>query len=440
MEDRSKWAEGLWQRTAGKLFGRGREKAKQAEDAKKQLDFIAAMAHEMRTQINAILGTDELILRDYDDPALRKYAGTIRTSAVVLSSMVNDVLDYTKLNSGKANLVLSEYRLSTLLIEVVNVVWPDLIKKELKLKTEVDGMIPSMLRGDSFRLKQCVLNILTNAVKYTERGEIRIKVTYEPVGENGSVTPVSDTLTAKSATAMSRIRLKITISDTGVGMTGEDLTKLFSPFERSEQAIRKQIEGSGLGMSIVQKNLEMMGGKVEVHSEYGVGSSFVITLEQEVAEASPLGDFEKQLESALDLKTKDIHFKAHGVRILAVDDTEINLNILVRLLRDTGVTVDTASSGEEGLKKTRESTYDMLLIDHLMPKMDGVEMLKELRCEDKNPNSKAVCIALSGNGVESDLAEYRRAGFDDYLAKPVVSAKLYLMLAKYLPKEKVDPQ
>ncbi len=429
MEDRGKRTESLWQRTAGRLFGQSREKAKQAEDAKKQLDFIAAMAHEMRTQINAILGTDELILRDYEDPALRKYAGTIRTSAVALSSMVNDVLDYTKLNSGKASLVMSEYRLSTLLIEAVNVVWPDLIKKELKLKTDVDGMTPSMLKGDSFRIKQCILNILTNAVKYTERGEVKIAVAFEPVDENGTITP-----------APSRIRLKITVSDTGVGMTGDDLTKLFSPFERSEKAVRKQIEGSGLGMSIVQKNLEMMGGNVEVHSEYGVGSSFVITLEQEVADASPLGDFEKQLESALDLKSKDLHFKAHGVRILAVDDTEINLNILVRLLRDTGVTVDTAASAEEGLKKTREIRYDMLLIDHLMPKMDGVEMLKELRHEDKNVNSKAVCIALSGNGVESDLAEYRRAGFDDYLAKPVVSAKLYLMLAKYLPKEKVDPQ
>ncbi len=419
------------------LFGQNREKAKQAEDAKKQLDFIAAMAHEMRTQINAILGTDELILRDYEDPSLRKYAGTIRTSAVALSSMVNDVLDYTKLNSGKANLVMSEYRLSAMLIETVNVVWPALIKKELKLKTDVDGMTPSVLRGDSFRIKQCVLNILTNAVKYTEAGEVRIAVAYEPVEGTSTITNATQT---SGTTAMSRIRLKITVSDTGVGMTGDDLDKLFSPFERSEQAVRKQIEGSGLGMSIVQKNLEMMGGTVEVNSKYGEGSSFVITLEQEVVDASPLGDFERQLESALDLKTKDIHFKAHGVKILAVDDTEINLNILVRLLRDTGVVVETASSAEEGLQKTRETEYDMLLIDHLMPKMDGVEMLRELRTEDSNPNKKAICIALSGNGVESDLAEYRQAGFDDYLAKPVVSAKLYLMLAKYLPKEKVDPQ
>jgi CheY-like chemotaxis protein len=210
--------------------------------------------------------------------------------------------------------------------------------------------------------------------------------------------------------------------------------------ERREEAVRKEIEGAGLGMSFVQKNREMMGGTGEVNSKYGEGSSFVITLEQEVVDASPLGDFERQLERALDLKTKDIHFKAHGVKILAVDDTEINLNILVRLLRDTGVVVETASSAEEGLQKTRETEYDMLLIDHLMPKMDGVEMLRELRTEDSNPNKKAICIALSGNGVESDLAEYRQAGFDDYLAKPVVSAKLYLMLAKYLPKEKVDPQ
>ncbi len=426
MEDRGKREESIWTKLSGKLFGRGREKAKQAEDAKKQLDFIAAMAHEMRTQINAILGTDELILRDYEEPALRKYAGTIRTSAVALSAMVNDVLDYTKLNSGKASLVMNDYRLSTLLIEAVNVVWPDLMKKELKLVVDVDENIPAELRGDSFRLKQCILNVLTNAVKYTEAGEIKIAARFEPLEKEGTAEP--------------RIRLKIKVSDTGVGMTGDDLKKLFNPFERSEQAVRKQIEGSGLGMSIVQKNLEMMGGTVDVHSEYGVGSTFEITLDQEVVSPVPLGNFEKQLESALDTKSKEIHFKARGAKILAVDDTEINLNILVRLLRDTGVTVDTATSAEEGLEKTRQTQYDMLLIDHLMPKMDGLEMLKELRHEEKNPNCRSICIALSGNGVEADLSEYRSAGFDDYLAKPVVAAKMYLMLAKYLPKEKVDPQ
>ena len=425
MGKREEGRPGFWDRIWHRS-GKKETETPEVESARKQLDFIAAMAHEMRTQINAIMGTDELILRDFDDPVLQKYAGTIRTSAGALSVMVNEVLDYTKLNAGKAELVLSDYRLSTMLIETVNVVYPELKRKGLELKTKVDPAIPSVLKGDSLRLKQCILNILTNAVKYTMEGSVTLSA--ELVGMNQK--PVNgDTL-----------RLRITVRDTGVGMTGEDLEKLFSPFERSKEALVRQIEGSGLGMSIVQKNLEIMGSKVEVESEHGKGSVFSFTVKQEVVDAAPVADFDKILQDALCMEKdpRDIlTLKAPNARILAVDDTEINLNILVRLLRDTGIQMDTASGGEMALEKTRQEEYDLLLIDHLMPVMDGIELLKTLRSEGDNPNCKKPCIALSGNGVETDLKEYREAGFDDFLAKPVEVVKLYLMLNRYLPKDKI---
>ncbi|WP_408071114.1 ATP-binding protein [Butyrivibrio sp. JL13D10] len=393
-----------------------------ANGAKTQ--FLSQMSHEIRTPINAILGMNELILREYDDPELKKYSHGIKTAGNTLLSLVNDVLDFSKIEAGKMELYNVDYDLADMITELVNMVDERAKNKGLKLNVIVNSQTPHLLYGDNVRLKQVILNILTNAIKYTEHGEVRFSVDY---------------LSGGHLDAQGIIGLKISIADTGIGIREEDMQKLFAPFERLEGSRNRNVEGSGLGMSIVQKFLQLMNSELHVKSEYGKGSTFSFVVNQKTRSWEPIGDFKVAYDKILqdDGKYTEL-FKAPEASILIVDDNDINLVVAKNLLKETQVRIDTASSGKEALEMTKNKKYDIMLVDHRMPEMDGMEFLWRLKSEDDNLNKETPSIALTANAFAGARDVYQKSGFQDYLSKPIIGDALEKMLIKYLPENKVN--
>ena len=391
--------------------------AKQASRAKSQ--FLSNMSHEIRTPINAILGMDEMILRESQDPTIREYAGNILSASNSLLGLVNDILDFSKIEAGKMDIIPVEYALSSVLNDLVNMVQTRAGKKGLDFVVKADPNLPGVLYGDEIRLKQIVTNILTNAVKYTEKGGITLEVTFSRK-DNDSVY------------------LIVKVSDTGIGIKEEDIAKLFSAFERIEEKRNRTIEGTGLGMSITQNLLKLMDSRLEVESVYGEGSTFSFKLEQRVVNWEAIGDFEETYKRSLaNHKAYHEKFTAPEARILVVDDTVMNLTVVKGLLKQTKVGIDTAESGYEALKKCAGTRYDLIFLDHRMPGMDGIETLKQLKSMTDNPNLETPIISLTANAVSGARAEYMAAGFNDYLTKPIHSDKLETMMIKYLPQDKI---
>ncbi|SDB30780.1 ATP-binding protein [Butyrivibrio sp. INlla16] len=392
-----------------------------ANGAKTQ--FLSQMSHEIRTPINAIIGMDELILREYDDNQLKKYAHNIKSASNTLLTLINDVLDFSKIEAGKMELYNVEYDLADMISELVNMVEERAKNKGLEFNTIVNSQIPHLLYGDNVRLKQVILNILTNAVKYTEHGSIEFAVDYIDGGHLDKD---------------SSIGLKISVSDTGIGIREEDMQRLYDPFERLEETRNRNIEGSGLGMSIVQKFLKLMNSELYVKSEYGKGSTFSFVVEQQIRSFEPIGDFKVAYDKIIedDSNYREL-FTAPDADILVVDDNEINLVVTRNLLKDTMINIETASSGKEALLMTAKKKYDLMLIDHRMPEMDGMEMLWRLKSDEKNINRDTPSIALTANAFSGARDVYRKSGFQDYLSKPIIGDALEKMLINYLPEDKV---
>ncbi|MBQ9438216.1 MAG: response regulator, partial [Lachnospiraceae bacterium] len=392
--------------------------AQKASEAKSS--FLSNMSHEIRTPINAVLGLDEMILRESSDPQTLSYAQDIQNSGKSLLSLVNDILDFSKIEAGKMEIIPVEYELSSTINDLVNMIRVKADAKGLELHVHVNKEIPHLLFGDEVRIKQCVLNVLTNAVKYTEKGSVTFRVDYVP-------------------SAGEEIALTFQVVDTGIGIKEEDLVKLYSPFERIEEARNRTIEGTGLGMSIVKNLLAMMDSQLVVKSVYGEGSDFSFTVKQRVVKPDPIGNFQETYRATAGAAKKyQEKFHAPDARILVVDDTPMNLTVAKGLLKATKVQVDTATSGEETLIKAAKTHYDLMFIDHRMPKMDGIETLAALKKMPDNLNQDTPCIALTANAVAGAREQYLEAGFTDYLSKPIDGAKLENMLLAYLPKEKVQ--
>ena len=387
------------------------QKAKAANVAKSQ--FLSNMSHEIRTPINAIMGMDEMILREAKDAAIREYAENIRTASASLLGLVNDILDFSKIEAGKMEIIPVEYELSSVLNDLVNMVRTRAEKKGLFLHVEASPELPTLLFGDEIRIKQVATNILTNAVKYTEKGGVTLRVTFEK-GDAQS------------------IRLRFAIEDTGIGIKPEDINKLYNAFERIEEARNRTIEGTGLGMNITKRLLELMGSRLEVESVYGEGSTFAFTVEQRVVNWSPIGDFEQAYKRTVS-QHHAYHecFTAPEAEILVVDDTKMNLTVMKGLLKATKVKVDEAESGMECLALTEKKKYDVIFLDHRMPGMDGVETLVSLRMQLQGKNSETPVICLTANAVSGAREWYLERGFNDYLTKPVQGEQLEAMLIKY---------
>ena len=396
------------------------ERAVAANEAKSS--FLSNMSHEIRTPINAILGMNEMILRESTEASTLTYSQNIKTAGNTLLGIVNDILDFSKIEEGKMNIVPVDYDLLAILKDLVNMIRIKLDAKKLKLILDFDNNTPRLLHGDEIRIKQIITNILTNSAKYTERGNVTFKVSYE-----------------KKASEPDSVMLNVSVKDTGIGIKPADMDKLFSKFDRIEENRNRNIEGTGLGMSITKELLEMMGSSLHVSSVYGAGSEFSFTIKQTVVSWEPLGNFEEeaQEESKEEVKEYKQKFEAPDANILVVDDNNMNLLVFTRLLKQTKVKIDTAKSGDEAISMIFKKKYDVIFLDHMMPEKDGVQVLRELKEGPVNPNMETPYICLTANAITGARDEYIKAGFDDYLAKPVNPKELEEMLFCHLPKEKI---
>ncbi|MBR4153336.1 MAG: response regulator [Selenomonadaceae bacterium] len=396
------------------------ERALAASQAKSA--FLSNMSHEIRTPINAVLGLNEMILRESNENNILSYAESVRTAGTTLLGLVNDILDFSKIEAGKMEIIPVNYDISSLLNDLVNMIRIKADSKGLKLSLAFDKDTPKLLRGDEIRIKQVITNILTNAVKYTEKGTVTFSVTYEKIAEepNG-------------------VLLNVSIKDTGIGIKPEDIKKLFSEFERIEEERNRNIEGTGLGMNITKRLLEMMGSSLKVSSVYGKGSTFSFVIRQEVIKWEPLGDYETAYKKSLEGRGKyKEKFKAPNAKVLVVDDNQMNLVVFTSLLKHTNVKIDTAMSGDGGLALAGDKKYDIIFFDHMMPKKNGIETLHELKAQKDNPNLKTPTICLTANAISGAREEYLAEGFDDYLTKPIDANKLEDMLIHYLPADKIE--
>ena len=419
--ERDKYNQEEQERSTDELLKIIEAKADEARIAtKSKSDFLASMSHEIRTPINAVMGMNEMIIREATDETIKGYASDIQSSGNMLLSLVNNVLDFSKIESGKMNLNLADYNVDAALYEFVTMTATHAAKKKLEVIIKVDENIPKTLFGDEVRVKQVITNIISNAIKYTDKGSVSLLIGFDKTDEEN-------------------INLNVSIADTGRGMRHEDMNKLFAPFERIEELRNRHIEGTGLGMSITQQLLTMMGSKLEVESEYGVGSTFSFTIKQKVANWEPLGDYEEALKK---YKSKAVGYKesftAPDAKVLVVDDIQMNVDVFKNLLKRTQIKVDTALSGTEALALARQNKYDIIFMDHMMPGMDGIETYKKILADRFSLCRETPVIALTANAISGAREGYLENGFADYLSKPVEPKKLEMMVVQYLPEELVS--
>ena len=393
------------------------EKMLAVQASQTKSDFLSNMSHEIRTPINAILGMDEMILRESKDGNVLEYAENLRHAGNNLLGIVNDILDFSKIEAGKMEIINVEYSVCSLLNDLVNMIKPRAKKKNLEVIVNADENLPSVLYGDEIRIKQVITNILTNAVKYTEKGSVTLNVKFSEQDEEN-------------------IFLEVSVIDTGIGIKKEDISKLFSAFERIEEERNRTIEGTGLGMNITQKLLGMMESRLEVSSVYGEGSNFSFKLAQKVVNREPLGNFAEAFKKSIS-QHEEYHesFIAPDARILVVDDTAMNLTVIKGLLKQTKIKIDTAENGFDCLKLVAKNRYDIIFLDHRMPGIDGVETLNRMKTLEGNKNLSTPVISLTANAISGAREKYMEAGFDDYLTKPINSHALETLIVIYLPPE-----
>lgn len=376
-------------------------------------NFLANMSHEIRTPMNAIMGMSEFILRDCKDDVARENASRIRSAAKSLLSIINDILDFSKIESGKMEIINVPYQTASLLNDVVTMIKIRLLDKPVELITDISPMLPVRLIGDEVRIKQILINILNNAVKFTEKGSITLKVRCEKEGDNSC-------------------RLFASVKDTGIGMREEDQAKLFESFSRVDTKRNRSVEGTGLGLAISRKLVRMMGGEIQLKSTYGSGTTFFFDIVNDVSGWEAMGDF-KDVFPETEEKLFTPSFRADGARILVVDDNDMNLRVAEGILKPYGIRPDTASGGMEAIQKAAGvEGYDIIFMDHMMPEIDGVEAMQRIRETEKG--EKTVIIALTANAVNGVKEQYKAYGFDEFLSKPIEPKKMDEILRFFLPE------
>ncbi|MCR5591461.1 MAG: DegV family EDD domain-containing protein [Lachnospiraceae bacterium] len=399
---------------------RARKEAERAEElTRAQNRFFSSMSHEIRTPINSILGLNELILRDTDaSDEIAKDAAGIQGSGKMLLALINDILDFSKMEAGSMDIVPVDYNVGDMMSEVVNMIWLRAEDKGLNFNVTIDPKVPSVLYGDEVRIKQVIINLLNNAVKYTKEGSVELHVESEEADDD-------------------TVLLSISVTDTGMGIRKEALPYLFDAFRRVDEEKNRHIEGTGLGLSIVKQIVELMDGTVNVNSIYGEGSTFTVTLKQGVSDHDEIGELNIHNQQTVRRSAYESSFRAPDAKVLIVDDNEMNLEVECRLLSGTEMTVDTAASGKAALELTVKNRYDVILMDHLMPEMDGIECLDRIRHQTGGLNRHSPVLVLTANAGSENREIYNRSGFDGYLVKPVSGETLEEALMRYISSDKM---
>lgn len=411
-------------KTGQDLFETEKKKQQAIMATKAQAQFLANMSHEIRTPINAVIGMNEMILRENENETIQKYAHNIHSSSNMLLGLVNDVLDFSKIESGQLDLVEGNYHLASLIEDEMQLLCARATQKDLEIHLEADAELPSRLLGDELRIKQIVMNLLSNAVKYTKEGSVTLKVYFEKHEQD-------------------TIMLSFSVIDTGIGIKKEDVSQLFDSFKRLELGKNRNIEGTGLGLNIAKQLVDLMQGTIVVDTVYGKGSTFTVSIPQKVLDKQPIGNLEESLEKYRKEKgVSSTLFTAPDAFVLAVDDNSMNLSVIQGLLKRTKIQLDCVTSGKECLEYASKKRYDIIFIDHMMPEMDGIETLNRLRQDSLGMNQHTIAIALTANAIAGCREMYLEHGFNDYFSKPIQADKLDELLMKYIPSElihKVNP-
>lgn len=393
----------------------------QADNANKaKSQFLANMSHEIRTPINGILGMDAMIMKECTDSSQLEYALNIQHASQNLLAIVNDILDISKIEAGKMDIVPVEYELQSMLNDCYQLVAGRASDKGLYFNMQIAPDLPSGLKGDEVRIRQIINKLLSNAVKYTHEGGFTLKLSG---GKKEGNT----------------IDLCISVKDTGMGIKKHELNKLFNSYTRMDQEKNRNIEGTGLGLNLTKNLVELMNGTITVDSVYGQGSEFKVVIPQFVINNTPINDWSKSYNSMMTLKDKEVvELYAPGAHILVVDDVEMNLKVVQGLLKDTYIKIDTALNGIKAISMIRQKHYDLILLDHMMPELDGVETLKRIKALKDNPNKDTPVIMLTANAVVGVREEYLKEGFTDYLSKPIFENKLKRTIIKYISEDLVQ--
>ncbi len=382
-------------------------------------DFVSNMSHEIRTPITAILGMNELIQRESREENILQYADNIKKAGESLLGIINDILDFSRIETGRMELIEQPYSLPGLLGDLNLMIVQRAADKGLNFIMEVDDRLPVKPIGDMQKLRQVITNLLTNSVKYTEKGQVKLSVRLKEKMPEG-------------------FEMEVSVEDTGIGIKDEEMEKLYSAFDRLDMERNRNIEGSGLGLSITKRLLEIMGSEIVVSSVYGEGSCFSFCVKQGIEDASPIGTFEIRDQDAGKHRYAGATFTAPEAHIMVVDDTPMNLKVICGLLKTNEMIIDTAESGEECIELFGKQAYDLIFLDHRMPVMDGLETLLELKKRYPETLQETSVICLTANALSDVREQVLKAGFNDFLTKPVTLFDLEQMLLKYLPEEKIQ--
>ncbi len=399
-----------------------REKMAAEAASEQKSRFLSHMSHEIRTPLNAILGLNELILHETQKSSIKKYSADIQSAGRTLLALINDILDFSKIETGKMDIIASDYSLSSLLNDIVVMTQERIDSKGLEFRLDIDSSLPDLLYGDEVRIKQIILNLMTNAIKYTDKGWVALSVRRQMASE---------------CLDEEVILLDIKVSDSGTGIRKEDLPKLFVEFERLDQLKNRGIEGSGLGLSITSRLVRLMDGQISVESTYGEGSSFRVRIPQKIVSRTPIGDYKKRFEllgcergetAVESLET----MRFPGKKVFVVDDNEMNLEVIASILELLDIEVSRADGGQTAMNHLDVEVYDLILTDDMMPEVTGTELMQYLHANTQSASHTTPIVVLTANAVTGAREDYIKKGFDDFMTKPIDVDVLQKILMKYL--------